>query len=215
MWSYFSHANEKARPGYYATRLDRYGIDVELTATKRVGLHKYTFPASGRCRRGLRPRERRLLGCPDRNLHRACRRPYDQRLPLLDGLGERPAVYFTAEFSKPFKSLAIYEGGEGGGLREGDSFRAERLYGRVGFDTSAGETIYVKVAISPVSIENARLNMQSELPGWDFEATAAAADRRGTPSCRRCASRLRTTPRAAFSIRRFTTRWSPRPNSAT
>ena len=46
MWSYFSHANEKARPGYYATRLDRYGIDVELTATKRVGLHKYTFPAS-------------------------------------------------------------------------------------------------------------------------------------------------------------------------
>ena len=86
-------------------------------------------------------------------------------------------VYFTAEFSKPFKSLAIYEGGEGGGLREGDSFRAERLYGRVGFDTSAGETIYVKVAISPVSIENARLNMQAELPGWDFEATAAAADR--------------------------------------
>ena len=45
MWSYFSHANEKARPGYYATRLDRYGVDVELTATKRVGLHKYTFPA--------------------------------------------------------------------------------------------------------------------------------------------------------------------------
>ena len=47
MWSYFSHANEKARPGYYATRLDRYGIDVELTATKRVGLHKYTFPVAG------------------------------------------------------------------------------------------------------------------------------------------------------------------------
>ena len=46
MWSYFSHAREQARPGYYATRLDRYGIDVELTATKRVGLHKYTFPAS-------------------------------------------------------------------------------------------------------------------------------------------------------------------------
>ena len=46
MWSYFSHDREQARPGYYATRLDRYGIDVELTATKRVGLHKYTFPAS-------------------------------------------------------------------------------------------------------------------------------------------------------------------------
>lgn len=45
MWSYFSRANEKVAPGYYATRLDRYGVDVELTATQRVGFHKYTFPA--------------------------------------------------------------------------------------------------------------------------------------------------------------------------
>ena len=87
-------------------------------------------------------------------------------------------IKFTNTIGYPVVLRPAYTmGGEGGGLREGDSFRAERLYGRVGFDTSAGETIYVKVAISPVSIENARLNMQSELPGWDFEATAAAADR--------------------------------------
>jgi len=177
MWSYFSHANEKARPGYYATRLDRYGIDVELTATKRVGLHKYTFPASADAAVVF---DLENGGCWDAPTETFIERADDHTISgyrYSTGWAKDQRVYFTAEFSKPFKSLAIYEGGEGGGLREGDSFRAERLYGRVGFDTSAGETIYVKVAISPVSIENARLNMQSELPGWDFEATAAAADR--------------------------------------
>ena len=177
MWSYFSHANEKARPGYYATRLDRYGIDVELTATKRVGLHKYTFPASADAAVVF---DLENGGCWDAPTETFIERADDHTISgyrYSTGWAKDQRVYFTAEFSKPFKSLAIYEGGEGGGLREGDSFRAERLYGRVGFDTSAGETIYVKVAISPVSIENARLNMQAELPGWDFEATAAAADR--------------------------------------
>ena len=177
MWSYFSHANEKARPGYYATRLDRYGIDVELTATKRVGLHKYTFPASADAAVVF---DLENGGCWDAPTETFIERADDHTISgyrYSTGWAKDQRVYFTAEFSKPFKSLAIYEGGEGGGLREGDSFRAERLYGRVGFDTSAGETIYVKVAISPVSIENARLNMQSELPGWDFEATAAAADK--------------------------------------
>ena len=175
MWSYFSHANEKARPGYYATRLDRYGIDVELTATKRVGLHKYTFPASVDAAVVF---DLENGGCWDAPTETFIERADDHTISgyrYSTGWAKDQRVYFTAEFSKPFKSLAIYEGGEGGGLREGDSFRAERLYGRVGFDTSAGETIYVKVAISPVSIENARLNMQAELPGWDFEATAAAA----------------------------------------
>jgi putative alpha-1,2-mannosidase len=46
MWSYFSRTTEKAAPGYYSVHLDRYGVDVELTATQRVGFHKYTFPAT-------------------------------------------------------------------------------------------------------------------------------------------------------------------------
>ena len=46
IYSLFSRSTEKVRPGYYAVRLDRFGIDVELTATKRVGFHKFTFPKS-------------------------------------------------------------------------------------------------------------------------------------------------------------------------
>src|SRR4029079_12242308 len=46
--SKFSHANEKAEPGYYSVKLDDDGILAEMTATKRVGFHRYTFPKAGR-----------------------------------------------------------------------------------------------------------------------------------------------------------------------
>ena len=174
LWSYADRTQEIARPGYYSVPLTRYGIRAEPTATARVGLHRYTFPASEKAAVVF---DLENGGCWDKATETHLAKEGDRTVTgwrHSTGWAKDQRVYFTAEFSKPFKSLAIYEGGEDGGLREGDSFRAERLYGRVGFDTSAGETIYVKVAISPVSIENARLNMQAELPGWDFEATAAA-----------------------------------------
>lgn len=114
MWSYFSHANEKARPGYYATRLDRYGIDVELTATKRVGLHKYTFPASADAAVVF---DLENGGCWDAPTETFIERADDHTISgyrYSTGWAKDQRVYFTAEFSKPFKSLAIYEGGEGG-----------------------------------------------------------------------------------------------------
>ena len=178
MWSYFSHADEKSGPGYYATRLDRYGIDVELTATKRVGLHKYTFPAAddaavvidlenGTCWDA--PVEGNIVRVDDRTV---------SGYRYSTGWAKDQRVYFTAEFSKPFKAVKLYEAGDGewGRWREGDSLTAPRVYARVEFDTEPGETILAKVALSPVSVENAALNMQAELPGWDFEAVAAAAD---------------------------------------
>lgn len=176
MWSYFSHANEQVRPGYYATRLDRYGIDVELTATKRVGLHKYTFPASddaavvidlenGTCWDA--PVEGYLTVVND---HTVCGYRYST------GWANDQRVYFTAEFSKPFKSFELYEGGADGGPRSGELLKGQRVYGRASFDTREDETIFVKVAISPVSIENARLNMQYELPDWDFAQTVRRAE---------------------------------------
>ena len=173
MWSYFSHANEKARPGYYATRLDRYGIDVELTATKRVGLHKYTFPASADAAVVF---DLENGGCWDEAT--------DTGFLLSDdstrisgwrhstGWAKDQKVYFAAEFSKPAKRIVYEQPGEVTGKGPG----IEARYARVEFDTKEGEQLLLKVAVSPVSVENAVLNMQAELPGWDFEATAAAAD---------------------------------------
>ncbi len=147
---------------------------MELTATKRVGLHKYTFPAS---------QEAAVVfdlengGCWDKR-HRD--RIRFRRTPVSGyrystGWAKDQRVYFTAEFSKPFEEsspsrarMTVPE--------EGDATAAGR-YGRVDFERTEGEPLSVKVALSPVSIENAKRNMQAELPGWDFEATAAAADK--------------------------------------
>ncbi|MFR5768370.1 MAG: hypothetical protein ACLUFW_10700 [Alistipes sp.] len=216
----FQPKNEKARPGYYATRLDRYGVDVELTATKRVGLHKYTFPASAGCRRGLRPRERRLLGLgrPKPAFERADG-PYGSAATATRRAGPKTSGSTSRPNSRSPSRIASHLRWrrETAACAKATAYRAERRYARVGVrHDSAGEPIYVKVAISPVSIENAtpehagrasRLGLRSRRP--------QPPTGRGTPSCRRCASRLRTTPHAAFSIRRFTTRWSPRPSSAT
>ena len=174
LWSYFSRKNEKARPGYYATRLDRYGVDVELTATKRVGLHKYTFPAS---------QEAAVVfdlengGCWDKATETAF---VSDGLRLSGyrystGWAKDQRVYFTAEFSKPVKNISYPDASET--VPEEGDVTVKGRYARVEFDTTDGEPLYMKVAISPVSIENAKLNMQAELPGWDFEATAAAADK--------------------------------------
>ncbi|MCD8193518.1 MAG: glycoside hydrolase family 92 protein, partial [Tannerellaceae bacterium] len=61
-------------------------------------------------------------------------------------------------------------------IKEGTELRSRRAYGQAMFETADNEEIYVKVALSPVSIENAKMNMQAELPGWDFNATVAQAD---------------------------------------
>jgi predicted alpha-1,2-mannosidase len=161
LWSYFSHANEKMRPGYYATRLDRYGIDVELTATARVGLHRYTFPES----------ENPAIvfdlengGCWDTATETHIELTSDTSIAgwrYSTGWAKKQRVYFVAEFSKPFRETML---------------TADNRYGRFDFKpTAAGEAIMLKVALSPVSVENARANLDAELPGWNFKATAKAA----------------------------------------
>ena len=172
IWSLFSRANEKAAPGYYATRLDRYGVDVELTATERVGLHKYTFPAGSDARvvfdlengQGWdSPTEGYLVKIDDKTIvgYRFSR-----------GWANDQQIYFVAEFSKPFREFRVFEQDE---PREGTELKARRVYGEASFDVKRNEPVYVKVALSPTSIESARANMAAELPGWDFKGTVKKA----------------------------------------
>ena len=77
-----------------------------------------------------------------------------------------------AEFSKPAKGITYLQPGE---LDDSKMPRIAARYARVDFDTTEGEPLLVKVALSPVSAEGAAANLEAELPGWDFDATAAAA----------------------------------------
>lgn len=167
LWSYSDRSKEKVRPGYYATHLTRYDVDVELTATKRVGFHKYTFN---------KPDSSAVVfdlvngGCWDQ--------PTEAKITMINdtlvegyrfstGWATDQRVYFVAEFSQPVTSFEVIKADDSG----------KKLYARASFDAKKETPVYVKVALSPTSIENARLNMQSELPEWDFGKCVADADK--------------------------------------
>ena len=157
---------EVCEPGYYSVPLERYGIVAELTATARVGLHRYTFPAS----------ESPALvfdlengGCWDKMTD--CGFQVETNAEgQVTGLGgyryskgwaRNQKVFFWAQFSRPAVQFTQSE---------------NPAYGR--FDlgqTQEGEQILVKVALSPVSVQGAKANMEAELPGWDFEAVKTDA----------------------------------------
>lgn len=167
MWSYFSHANERFAPGYYATFLDRYQVDVELTATKRVGFHKYTFTEETDDARIVIDLENGT--CWDT--------PVEGSLVVLDnqtiaghryskGWARDQRIYFIARFSRPFKEFRLYDKNT---YIEETTYTSKQVYGEAIYNTVGTEPIYVKVALSPVSVENAELNLDAELETWDFE----------------------------------------------
>ena len=163
LWSLADRSQEIARPGYYAVSLSRYDIKAELTATPRVGMHRYTFPESEEAAIVI---DLENGGCWDRTTETYMKAEGDNRIVgyrRSRGWAANQWVYFVAEFSKPFAQFTLHD--------------PNNMYGRAHFTTTQGEQILMKVAISPVSIEGARLAMQTEQPGWDFDATYQKATR--------------------------------------
>ncbi|MEO7659775.1 MAG: GH92 family glycosyl hydrolase, partial [Pyrinomonadaceae bacterium] len=164
--SKFSHANEKAEPGYYSVKLDDDGILAEMTATKRVGFHRYTFPKTQKANIvvDLKWRDKALdseLKVVGNNRIEGSRRS--------SSWAKDQTVYFVAEFSKNLDlSIGEIENVSGPG---GTRFETRAFH----FKTLAGEKILIKVAISFVSIEGARKNLEAELPGWNFDKVRADA----------------------------------------
>ena len=171
--SIYRHNTEKARPGYYAVHLDRYNVNVELTATQRCGFHKYTFPASKDAKIIIDLESG--IGW-DKVTEGYMIQENDSMISgyrYSSGWAKDQRIYFTAVFSKPMKRFIVSDSTS---ISSGLSLKAERVYGQALFDTREKENVFVKVAISPVSIENAKANMKEELPGWNFRQTVAKAD---------------------------------------
>jgi predicted alpha-1,2-mannosidase len=174
LYSLFRRATEKVKPGYYAVHLDRYNVDVELTATKRTGFHKYTFPASDNAKVVF---DLENGQCWDKPVEGYIVQENDTVVSgyrYSAGWARDQRIFFTAVFSKPMKQFIVSDSTE---RKPGNALQARKVYGQACFDTEEQETLYVKVALSPVSIENAKLNMQAELPGWNFAQTVQAADK--------------------------------------
>ena len=179
LWSYADRTKEVAQPGYYSVPLTRYDILAEMTATNRVGVHRYTFPESSEAGIVI---DLMNGGCWDRPMetyiekveHISGKSVALQGYRYSRGWADDQKVYFYAEFSKPFDDLRV----ENRKIQIWkDEFRNMPAYARADFKTADGEEVLIKVALSPVSMKNAYANMMAEMPGWDFEATATAARR--------------------------------------
>lgn len=165
LWSYGDRSREIARPGYYSIPLERYGITAELTATERVGMHRYTFPAGDSSAVVI---DLQNGGCWDSPTSVEMTPVSDRRIVghrHSTGWANDQKVYFAAEFSEPFDEFTLHG--------------RENRYGRVGFAPSdTARSIMLKVALSPTSVEAAEANLAAELPGWDFDAAADAASKK-------------------------------------
>lgn len=172
LWSYSDRSKEVVTPGYYRTHLSRYNVDVELTATKRVGFHKYTFLGS----------ESPAIvfdmvngGCWDKTTDAVIRVVNDSTVSgyrYSKGWADDQRVFFRAEFSRKFDNVEFIVNDS---VKEGDMAKGAQLFARVNFAAENKEPVYMKVALSPTSEEGAQLNMQTELSGWNFEKTIADA----------------------------------------
>jgi len=155
----FKHEAEKVHPGYYSLQLTDPNVLVELTATERCGFHRYTFKNGAKAQLALD-----LSQCIGWDKLNDCLLTQESATRLTgfrrsNGWAADRRIYFSIDFSQPVTVHRL------------DSM--ERVVVSVADNT---KPLLVKVALSPVSIDKAKLNMQVELAGWDFDAAVKQAD---------------------------------------
>ncbi len=170
--SAFSHDRESAQPGYYSVYLQDPKAKAELTATPRVGVHRYTFDATAGGSGVLLD----LNHGVQNDLRDASLKIESPTVVSgwrkSSGWGGERTVYFVMAFSKPVmkttvlsdRTTATAEGREYGG-------KTRALFG------FAGKEVVVKVGISPTGVEGARKNLAKEAPGWDFDKVKAGTQK--------------------------------------
>ncbi len=172
-YSLFSHSDEKAVPGYYSVYLERYAVKVELTATERVGFHQYTFPASNDSKIIIDLETGIGWDTPVSTFIKLVNDSTVTGFRFSKGWANDQRIFFAAVFSKPIKKFLAYDSTS---LQQKDSATGKKIKGVALFTSMKDEKIKVKVGVSPVSIENAMKNIQSEIPDWDFDNVVKKAD---------------------------------------
>ncbi len=169
--SRYTHDQEQVRPGFYSVVLLDHDVHAELTATKRVGLHRYRYPADKRAHLAI-----------DLKFENGGGRVVETRMRKVDeativgyrrsaGWAKDQRIYFALKSSKPFAEFRIFLDSREVG-RESAEGRGLRAVGT--YEGSPGEVL-VRVGLSPVSEENALANLEKEAVAADFDTVAAAA----------------------------------------
>ena len=183
--SLFSHATETARPGYYSVNLDDYGIKAELTATERVGLHRYTYQADADSTSILLDLDHGIYNYDGKTLWAYLRVEDDHTLTgyrITNGWATTNYTYFAIRFSEPIASYGYKDRKRPAYTGFWRKFRMNEnfpeIFGRqvvsyFNFALPASKQIEVQVALSAVSTEGALANLKAEAGGKSFDRIAA------------------------------------------
>ena len=189
--SRFSHATEKATPGYYEVTLDDYGIKARLTATPRTGVHKYTFP-KGSDGHLILDLDHGIYNYDGKTLWTNLRVENDTLLTgyrITNGWARTNYTYFAITLSKPITDYGYKDREKVKYTGFWRRFKMDKNFPEItgrkivayfNFDTANDPDLTVKVALSPVSTEGALRNLQAETGGKGFDEIAEATARRWT-----------------------------------
>lgn len=173
--SMYTHDREKVEPGYYEVDLLDYDINVKLTASERVSFHQYTFPENEKSRIAINlelgigwdsPVNTKLTQINDTTL---------AGLRHSKGWAEDQELYYAIVVSKPVEKLELHAKDQ---MVSGTEAEGRDVVGVLTYNTNSGETINLKVGISPVSHEAALKNIESEIPHWNFAQVQSEAKKK-------------------------------------
>ncbi|RZJ68033.1 MAG: alpha-mannosidase [Flavobacterium sp.] len=171
--SKFSHANEKASAGFYSVKLDKYGIDVNLTTSTRVGFHEYKFPKAGQAnvildlnhRDQLIMGEVRIIDAKTIEIYRNS-----------SAWATNQKIWARIEFDRAMKITKVNNNAFAPAKTTDTFFAGSLLAIAFSSDVKKGETLKIKVALSPTGTDGAKKNM-SEVLGWDFKKVRKDAEK--------------------------------------
>lgn len=176
-------SNEQASPGYYATDLTRYRVKAELTATRRVGMHRYTFADAGEAHitidldllgKGTGPETQRFLGGEIKVISPNEIVGVGRYMGGWNEGGEYD-VYFDMVTDTPAKAMRTWLGKQLGNAQQAQSETDQPLGASLDYQVTAGQAIQAKVGISFVSQAQAHQNVAQEIAGWNFDTVRQAA----------------------------------------
>jgi predicted alpha-1,2-mannosidase len=177
--SVFSHSDEEASAGYYAVKLQKSGVKVELTAGERAGVLRFTFPASDEA--SILTDLAHVIDGGKWHIAESRVRIEDPStvtgFHLVNGWARERYLYFAARYSRPFDEGQIISNGKPVTYKSYANYRFRSRNEVVGtnlqflakYKTQPNEVIVVKVAVSAVSAANALQNLDAEIPGWNFD----------------------------------------------
>lgn len=170
--SHFSHANEKVKPGYYTVKLDN-SVNVELTASERVGYHRYHFAPNSDAHIIIDLKEGISDKATDTYIEQTDANTF-KGYRFSKGWANDQRLYFAIKISKPVTDFSVYDDATSLNAKSG---KGKAIKGLISFKNFSGD-VDLKVGISPVSAENALANINAEIPKWNFEDIAKLADKK-------------------------------------